>query len=261
MSRLADYRIPCALLVAFGYLTLAGTFSWPGASVIGKTLVLMAFSISHAWLALGRRKTLVFFVISATVSWIFEEVGVRTGLIYGPYHYSDQLGAKLGQVPVIIPLSWFAMIYPSYVVANALCGARFFGTFGRRAGVLWLAFVSALSMTAWDVVMDPVMSADGYWIWERPGRYFGVPFHNYVGWMVTTFSIYLGYRMYEWRARSSVSPAEASTMMRGMPVIAYGLASVYYVFAAEPTELRVIACFVMGVPTLLALGRVIDRSR
>ncbi len=45
---------------------------------------------------------------------------VRTGLVFGAYHYSDMLGIKLGHVPVLIPLGWFMMIYPSRVVAKAI---------------------------------------------------------------------------------------------------------------------------------------------
>lgn len=249
------------LLAVFAYLTCAGSFDWPGRSVIVKTLVLMAFSMTHAALVLGRRKMLVFFVLSAVISWVFEEVGVRTGAIYGPYHYSDQLGFKLGHVPVLIPLTWFAMIYPAYVVANALVGQHLFGTSGRRRHVLWLALVSAVVMTCWDVVMDPVMSAGGYWVWEQPGGYFGVPFQNYLGWIATTFTIYTAYRMYEWRSPNVPSAAEFDVAIAAMPVLAYGLASMFYVVAAEPTELRIIACFVMGMPTLLALGRVFGSSQ
>jgi hypothetical protein len=40
-----------------------------------------------------------FFAISAIVSYAMEETGVRTGFIYGAYHYSDLLGTKLGHVP------------------------------------------------------------------------------------------------------------------------------------------------------------------
>lgn len=253
-------RFALGLLAAFAYLTLAGSFDWPGRTVIGKTLVLMAFSMAHAALALGRRKMLVFFALSAVISWVFEEVGVRTGAIYGPYHYSDQLGFKLGHVPLMIPITWFAMIYPAYVVANAIVGRRVFGSSGTRSHVLWLALVSALVMTCWDVVMDPVMSAKGYWIWERPGEYFGVPFQNFVGWLATTFTIYAAYRMYEWRTRAAESSAEFDRTLALAPIVAYALASTYYVVAAAPTELRVIACFVMGMPSLLAFGRLLGRT-
>ena len=47
--------------------------------------------------------------------------------------------------------------------------------------------VGAMVMTAWDLVMDPMMVAGGHWVWEEPGAYFGIPLQNYVGWFLTTF--------------------------------------------------------------------------
>jgi len=59
------------------------------------TVFLVLFSLCHAWYLLGGRHCLVFFTLAAVISWIFEEVGVATGLIYGPYHYTAVLGPKL----------------------------------------------------------------------------------------------------------------------------------------------------------------------
>ncbi len=68
----------------------------------------------------GRPGLGLFFGLSFVISFIMEELGVRTGLIFGPYHYSDMLGPKVSNVPVLIPLGWFMMIYPSWVVARAI---------------------------------------------------------------------------------------------------------------------------------------------
>ena len=46
-------------------------------------------------------------------------------------------------------------------------------------------------ITAWDAVMDPGMARAGNWIWSHGGAYFGVPLHNYAGWLLTTITIYL----------------------------------------------------------------------
>ena len=55
------------------------------------------------------------------VSLLFESVGVATGWVYGPYHYTDKLGPKfLGLVPYLIPVAWFMMSYPSFVIADRL---------------------------------------------------------------------------------------------------------------------------------------------
>src|ERR1700678_1292629 len=106
------------------YLILTETV-WPWVKLpdlgnIGFTLVFVLFSLTHCWAIEGGGRTGMFFAVSALVSYTMEETGVRTGLVYGPYHYSDMLGAKLGHVPILIPLAWFMMIYPSWMTARAV---------------------------------------------------------------------------------------------------------------------------------------------
>ena len=164
-------------------------------------VILLLFSLWHASVALGVRLTLAFFAITTVTSWIFEEIGVVTGLVYGSYHYTATLGPWLGSVPVLIPLAWFMLVYPSYVVANLIVDGWPVGTPGGRGHLVRLALVGALVMTAWDLVVDPILSGPtvGAWVWERGGSYYGVPLQNFLGWIVTTFTVYLLYRSVERR--------------------------------------------------------------
>jgi len=164
-------------------------------------VILLLFSLWHASVALGVRLTLAFFAIITVTSWIFEEIGVATGLVYGPYHYTATLGPWLGSVPVLIPLAWFMLVYPSYVVANLIVDGWPVGTPGGRGHLVRLALVGALVVTAWDLVVDPILSGPtvGAWVWERGGPYYGVPVQNYLGWIVTTFTAYVLYRSVERR--------------------------------------------------------------
>jgi putative membrane protein len=180
---------------------------------------------------------------------------VRTGLVYGPYHYSDMLGPKLGHVPVLIPLAWFMMIYPSWVTARALL--RGVDTL-RPAGMAALALVAAMVMTAWDTVMDPGMAAAGNWIWEQGGAYFGVPLRNYFGWLLTTFLVYLA-AAFIWRATSrrvtkwlKVSSG-VTTGFAALPVIVYTVHGIRYVTAGSIAALHVVALFAMVLPGTLAI--------
>jgi len=164
-------------------------------------VIALLFCLWHASTALGVRLTLAFFAITTVTSWGFEEIGVATGLIYGPYHYTSALGPWLGSVPILIPLAWFLMVYPTYILANLLADGWPVGTPGRRGDLLRLALLSALLMTAWDVVLDPILSGPtvGAWVWEQGGPFYGVPLQNYLGWLATSFSVYLLYRSAERR--------------------------------------------------------------
>ena len=284
MRRRPVLFVAAILLVAFFYdavlrSALAGLVSLPsipgGLKVL--TAILALFSVMHAWYALGGRPTLAFFALSAGVAWAYEQVGITTGLVFGAYHYTDYLGARLGDVPVLIPLAWFMMIYPSYVVANLLVDGRPTGTSGGVRRLLALAAASAVVMTAWDLVVDPILSGPSVraWIWETGGPYFGIPIQNYAGWLLTTFTVYLAYRALERRWAGGLGAATArsgggagmplSSAAAAMPVAAYGLMLVADLLSGvAPDGLILIGPLVMGVPLAAAAWRLrgssVDRS-
>lgn len=152
------------------------------------TILSFVVSLLHGGDVLGWRKVLLLAGLTFVVSLAFESVGVATGLIYGPYHYTDKLGPMfLGLVPYIIPLAWFMMMYPSYVIADRVM--PIFGAAWQRK--LAVAAVGAFVMTAWDLTMDPFMVEAEHWVWEVEGAYFGIPVQNYIGWLVTTLVTFL----------------------------------------------------------------------
>lgn len=243
-----------------------------------KTLFMMLFSVFHAAYVLGWRHTLLFFGITVAVSWSYEHVGVETGLIYGAYHYTDALGLKLGHVPIIIPIAWFMMIYPSYIIANLIAGGRqkVMMIRGNKSNsnnnysnngttllqILGLSFLSAVIMTAWDLVVDPYLSgpAERVWIWEDGGQYFGVPLHNFGGWLLTTFTIYFLFQLLSER-KFQVSPSRPlSTPIILLPLIGYGAMMVTNIIPGEPPELRIIGPVVMGVPLAIAVSRLLKKN-
>jgi putative membrane protein len=242
------------------------------------TSILALFSVGHAWYSLGGRLTATFFVLSAVISWAYEQVGVMTGLVFGAYHYTGYLGTKLGEVPLLIPLAWFMMIYPSYVVANLAIDGRPIGTPSGAWRLVRLAGASAAVMTLWDLVIDPILSGPSVkaWIWENGGPYFGIPIHNYLGWLLTTFTVYLAYRAIEqrWTGRSSAAagsstPDDGSTEGRGapepigpivasLPVAAYGLMlAADLLSGVAPAGLALVGPVAMGLPLVPAAWRLV----
>ena len=233
------------------YLILTEALWTSGLGNVGFTLVFVLFAVLHCTATEGFSSTSQLFVLSAVVAYAMEEIGVRTGLIYGPYHYSDMLGTKLGHVPIIIPLAWFMMIYPSWRVAQALLRGVDSRSMG---GIVAQAVVAALAMTGWDMVMDPGMAEGGNWVWERGGPYFGVPLRNYLGWLVTTFLIY-GALGWLWRRVGLTTPARG--IFAALPVIAYAFFAVRYMTPNHIPALQVVAVFSMGLPGFIALVRVL----
>jgi uncharacterized membrane protein len=154
------------------------------------TLAGSAFALLHAVRREGWKRALLLLGLVFFVSLLFESVGVATGWVYGPYHYTDKLGPLfLGLVPYLIPVAWFMMSYPSFVIAQRLVPAAW----KRWSRLLAVAAVGGLVMTAWDVIMDPIMVYNGHWIWDVNGAYHGIPLQNFWGWWLTVFTTYALY--------------------------------------------------------------------
>ena len=240
------------LLVAIAsYLILADAIEpWvhlPKIGHVGFTIVFVLFSLVHCAVLEGQKRTAYFFAISAFISYVLEEAGVRTGFIYGHYHYNNMLGPKLGSVPIIIPLAWFMMIYPSWRVAGVL--ARSINS-DSLLGRSTKALIAAMVMTAWDMVMDPGNTAAGLWVWEQGGIYFGVPRQNYLGWIFTTFLIYWTMSIL---SHGKQQRAIADRGFSVLPIIVYALYAVRYIAADRVPALQLVALFAMGMSALLAL--------
>ena len=155
-------------------------------------------SFLHGWVYLGQRRVSVFLIVTALGSLFLETFGVATGLLYGHYHYTYRMGPLfLGYTPYLIPLTWFMMLYPAYIMSL---------TIARRiaSAKLWvkqvvIASLGGLIMTSWDLVLDPVMVKQEHWIWETEGLYFGIPLQNYLGWWLTSFLILMAFQWFDSR--------------------------------------------------------------
>jgi putative membrane protein len=234
-------------------LALAG--EQPGLVEAG--LLITAFALVHALHLLGWQRAIAFFAICAVLSWVAEQHSILSGNV-GEYYYTDVLGPKLGQVPYIIPLTWFVMMYPSHVMANLIVEHE---PAARRETIplaMWLAFLTAVMMTAWDLALDPYMVGKvGAWVWVDGGPYFGVPFANYFGWIHVVFLINLVYRLVArrlpWAPIGRVHPAVAL-----LPIGIYAMNTLSSMISGSPAETRLIAAFAMGIPVWMALTRIVQ---
>ncbi|MGE5223581.1 MAG: carotenoid biosynthesis protein, partial [Omnitrophica WOR_2 bacterium] len=181
-----------ALLTAFTILLALLNIHIPTFVTPILTLLAFLYALLHGSQRFGWKRALLLLGLTFGISLFFESVGVATGLIYGKYHYTDLLGVKfLGLVPWLIPVAWFMMSYPSYIIASRLVPAVW-KIWQQRLSV---AALGAVIMTAWDLALDPMMVGGGYWVWEVPGVYFGIPLQNYWGWWLTIFIIFF---MFTW---------------------------------------------------------------
>jgi putative membrane protein len=200
-------RTTLALLILYALITLysiiSSSFGFGSSHLITPLITLagFAFALLHAGQREGWERAFWLLALVFIVSLLFESIGVATGWVYGPYHYTDQLGPKfLGLVPYLIPVAWFMMSYPSFVIADRLVPPAW----KRAQRILAVAAVGGLVMTAWDLIMDPIMVAGRNWIWDVKGAYFGIPLQNYWGWWLTIFTTFA---LYLWLFGKGAKPA------------------------------------------------------
>lgn len=175
----------------------------PEWATFASTIACFLFALLHAGTRLGWKQALTLIVLCSAISLLFESLGVAIGWVYGAYHYSVKLGPRfLGLVPYLIPLAWFMMMYPAFLMARWLAPRL-------RSRLLQggcLAGVGGMIMTAWDLTMDPLMVMSGHWTWESSGAYFGVPVQNFFGWWLTTFVTFAAFLLI-WREQLESDPA------------------------------------------------------
>jgi uncharacterized membrane protein len=268
------------LLVAIAALNLGPLWGLDGDTNAIVTMLLgLVFTVIHGCMFLGWQRLLVFLAITVGVSFSAEAIGVATGLVFGKYHYTENLGPLLFGVPPLIQVGYVTMGYASFVTARVILGAY---QTPRGWGLFGLTIAAACIMVSWDVAMDPYQSTiGGDWIWETGGPYFGVPLHNYVGWFCTVATFIALYLIYE-----RFNPLETSTdessrgFFRSGPVLYYASMAIGIIItpivggitlpiaspnnysgsiAALTSSLSLIAVFVMGTPVVLAIVRLLNR--
>lgn len=126
-----------------------------------------------------------------------EFIGVHTGFPFGRYQYSSVLNPLLLGVPVVMTSAWFVLAAYWQQVLSPL-----------RFSVMMRVSIFALMVTMTDLIIDPVAAGPlGYWMWEAPGWYYGIPASNFAGWLMV--SALIGFAARHGKA------AEPHTLARG----------------------------------------------
>jgi putative membrane protein len=161
-------------------------------ALLGLSSMIFIFMLGRA--AEGWRNMVAFILITLVLSFVAEDIGVRTGAVFGAYHYSNQVGPLLDYVPLLVLVAYFAAGYASLAMGRLISGIADVPRGWRLVG---LAAAGAMVMVGWDVAMDPLKSTiGGDWIWTRGGNYFGIPLQNFWGWFILNFVIYLTYLLF-----------------------------------------------------------------
>lgn len=225
------------------------------AALVASSILMFGFCLASAAHLLGPGAALRFAALAVGLGWFAEQMGATRGWFFGEYHYTDVLGPRLGEVPVVIPLMWFALVYAGYVIANLIVSRTPVDRSTALGDLALLSFLSAAIVTAFDLGADPYFVYKmGAWVMvKKDGWWFGETLQGFAGWMLVSFVIVLTFRIW---LRGRVPHAAEGFMRRhaALPLLLYGGLMAYQMALGHPVETRTVAAFAMGIPLLCAVA-------
>lgn len=147
---------------------------------------LSAFTLLYAFFALlftHKNFTLPFIgvmIFSFSVGMAIEIIGVKTGVVFGKYEYTNMLGTQLMSVPLIIGVNWISLTYATNNIASHFIQHKYFAV-----------IVAAIAMVGFDVLIEPLAVKHHFWIWSENGL---PPIQNYISWFVVSLVLSFTYQ-------------------------------------------------------------------
>ena len=131
-----------------------------------------AYSLAQ-WLGFKRAALLLIALGAFAVG--IETFAVKTGWPYGSFDYGDKIGVKyFGVTPWTVPFAWSPLVLGAMALA-----AR------PKRGFVGLCVSATLFLLLFDGVLDPGAVAQKFWQYDAGGWYYGVPFSNFCGWIIS----------------------------------------------------------------------------
>ncbi len=165
-----------AILAVVGYfLPALSTHSWSRVTTPIAVVLLALPALYGLVKTVGIKRAAVTALTLGTFGMFIETVGIYTCFPYGCFQYGADMGGKLlGTTPWTVAFAWAPLVLGAY-------------------GLVWkkgktmsrIVAQGTLLLVAIDLILDPVAAELGFWIWESPGLYYGIPFVNFLGWVLS----------------------------------------------------------------------------
>jgi len=200
LQQYSKQQIATFIAVLFHCIGLAGILFYDAA--LFASLTPMNLMLSAALLIYTQQeKNSHFFLFAAVcyvVGYIVEYLGVNHQLLFGEYRYLPAMGWQWKNIPLVIGVNWFIMMYCCGVTIqhflNFMWNKLKDEGEPHRANVGFFAIIidGALLATFFDWIMEPIAVKLGYWQWLGDGS---IPLFNYVSWFVISALLMLLFRV------------------------------------------------------------------
>ena len=189
LNRFTKFEIATAIAILFHSIGLIGLLFFDKAFFLAATPfnLLLSFALL-IWTQTDKNGYFFLFLAACfVVGIVVEVIGINTGFLFGDYAYGNVLGPKVKNVPVLIGVNWFLIMYCCGISIHTLL-MKAINRIAADSGKTPMA-MKALSVIIdgatlavfFDWLMEPVAVKLGYWIWNGDGS---IPMFNYICWFV-----------------------------------------------------------------------------
>ncbi len=146
----------------------------------------------------------LFVLICFITGFAVEYLGVNHQLLFGSYEYLPAMGPQWQNVPVIIGLNWFIIMYCCGVsvqmLLNFLWNKLKDDDQPYRSNVGFVAVIldSALLATFFDWVMEPIAVELHWWQWANGT----IPVLNYISWLGVSVVLMTLFRLFSFNKQN-----------------------------------------------------------
>lgn len=129
----------------------------------------------------------LFLLLCFATGIIAEIAGVKTGKLFGHYSYGEVLGPKIFDVPWLIGLNWFMIVFCAGTIVHRL-NEWVLNKFSHnnthppfKVQLFSFVFDGAMIATIFDWLLEPIAIKLGYWKWIPEGE---IPVYNFICWFL-----------------------------------------------------------------------------
>ncbi|MGB4844602.1 MAG: carotenoid biosynthesis protein [Ferruginibacter sp.] len=189
LNRVTKFDIATAIAVLFHTIGLVGLLYFDKTFFLAATPfnLLLSFALLLWTQQQKNQQFIIFLAACFLVGVTVEIIGINTGILFGDYTYGAVLGYKFQNVPLLIGINWFIIIYCSGISIHTLLMKainRVASDTGKTPTALKALSVivdGATLAVFFDWLMEPVAVKLGYWVWNGDGS---IPLFNYICWFV-----------------------------------------------------------------------------
>ncbi len=200
LNRFTKFDIATAVAILFHTIGLVGLLFFDKEFFLAATPanLLLSFALL-IWTQQHKNNYFFLFIVICFVAGVgVEMIGVNTGALFGDYTYGDTLGFKVKNVPILIGINWFIIIYCSGISMHTFLMkainriAKDTGKTPMALKALSVIIDGATLAVFFDWLMEPVAVKLGYWVWNGDGA---IPIYNYLCWFVISLFLLAGFHL------------------------------------------------------------------